>query len=555
MNTQDLETLLKQDENEHLEFKEAKRHFDFEELVKYAVALANEGGGRIILGVTDKKPRKIVGTSFFSNIERTKAGIIERLRLRVEAEEIAHSDGRIIIFTVPSRPRGMPIEYKGAFYMRSGEDLVPMLPDMLKRILDEAEPDFSADTCAAATLDDLDPKAIAEFRARWAEKTGNTVIAKSDINQLLVDAELVINGKITYAALILFGTHEALNRFLPQAEVIFEYRSSDASGPAQQREPFTQGFFSFYDKLWQLVSIRNDLQHYQSGLFILDIPTFNERAIREAILNAICHRDYRLVGSTIIRQYSRRIEIVSPGGLPNGVTFDNILWTQAPRNRRLADALLRCGLVERSGQGMNLMFETSIRESKAEPDFSHSDQYTFWLTLHGEIRHPEFLKVLERIGKERLDLFGTEEFLVIDALYEGRAIPPRLEITRQKLIEDGLIERSNKINSGEYVLSRRLYAAVREEGVYTRKKGLDRQTNKELLVKHIKESGPAGAKLEELRQVLPQLERSHVQSLLRELVKEKRAHSHGHTKAGRWFPGEASPNCNHPGITFENDSE
>jgi ATP-dependent DNA helicase RecG len=545
MQLEELEALLGRNEDEHLEFKEAKRHFDFEELVKYAVALANEGGGRIVLGVTDKKPRRVVGTNAFTDLERTKSGLTERIHLRIDADEIDHPDGRVIAFSIPSRPRGVPIEYKGAYYMRSGEDLVPMLPDMIKRILDEAGPDYSAEIRKDATLADLDPLAVEEFRIRWAAKSGNPSISKSGIEQLLVDAELISDGRPTNAAIILMGKHESLIRFIPQSEVVFEYRSSDASGPAQQRESFSRGFFSYYDEIWRLISLRNDLQHYQSGLFVLDIATFNERAIREAILNAICHRDYRLTGSTIIRQYSRRIEIVSPGGLPEGVTFENILWTQAPRNRRLADALLRCGLVERSGQGMNLMFETSIRESKEEPDFSRSDQYTFWLTLHGELRHPEFLRFLEKIGQERLNLFGTEEFLVIDAIYEGRPLSPRLESALVRLLDEGLVERSNKRASGDYVLSRRLYAAVREEGIYTRKKGLDRQTNKELLVKHIKESGPTGARLEELRQVLPQLDRSQVQVLLRELVREGRVHSHGQTRAGRWFPGEASENCNH----------
>lgn len=136
MTIDELEALLGCNEDEHLEFKEAKRHFDFEELVKYAVALANEGGGRILLGATDKKPREIVGSSAFGNLERTKSGLIERLHLRVDAEEIRHPKGRVILFSIPPRPRGMPIEYKGAYYMRSGEDLVPMLPDMIKSILD-----------------------------------------------------------------------------------------------------------------------------------------------------------------------------------------------------------------------------------------------------------------------------------------------------------------------------------------------------------------------------------------------------------------------------------
>src|SRR3989304_3599187 len=98
-------------EDEHLEFKEAKENFHFEKLVKYCCALANENGGTMVFGVTDKQPRKVVGTRAFANLERTKAGIIERLHLRIEAEVIQHPDGRVVIFQVPSRPIGMPIQY------------------------------------------------------------------------------------------------------------------------------------------------------------------------------------------------------------------------------------------------------------------------------------------------------------------------------------------------------------------------------------------------------------------------------------------------------------
>jgi predicted HTH transcriptional regulator len=110
-----LSTWMKSSEDEHLEFKEAKKHFDFEKLVRYCVALANEGGGKIILGVSDKKPQKVVGTRAFSNIERTKAGLIERLHLRIEIDILDHKNGRILVFSVPSRPIGMPVQYKGAY--------------------------------------------------------------------------------------------------------------------------------------------------------------------------------------------------------------------------------------------------------------------------------------------------------------------------------------------------------------------------------------------------------------------------------------------------------
>lgn len=102
------------DEDEHLEFKEAKNRFDFEELVRYCAALANEGGGKIILGITDTKPRKVVGTRAFGDLERTKAGLIERLHLRIDVDAVRHPDGRVLVFTAPPRPIGMPIQYRYA---------------------------------------------------------------------------------------------------------------------------------------------------------------------------------------------------------------------------------------------------------------------------------------------------------------------------------------------------------------------------------------------------------------------------------------------------------
>ena len=130
-------------ESERLEFKEAKQNFHFEKLVKYCAALANDGGGKIILGINDKMPRRVVGCHAFNQLERTKAGLIDRLRLRIEGEEIALPEGRVLIFHVPSRPIGTPIQYEGAYWMRAGEDLVPMTPDMLRSVFDEAGPDFS----------------------------------------------------------------------------------------------------------------------------------------------------------------------------------------------------------------------------------------------------------------------------------------------------------------------------------------------------------------------------------------------------------------------------
>lgn len=539
-----IDSWLKADENEHLEFKEAKRNFHFDKLVKYCAALANEGGGRIVLGVTDRKPRQVVGSGAFSDLERTKAGLIEKLRLRISAEEVAHRDGRVLVFTSPSRPIGVPVAVDGAYWMRAGEDLAPMTPDRLRRIFDEASPDFSAEICPGADIGDLDPAAIDDFRERWYNKAKQDAIRRAPDLQILRDAELVTNDGVTYAALILLGTRPSLGRFLAQAETIFEYRSSEVPGPANQREEFRQGLLLYYDRIWELVNLRNDLQHYQDGLFMLDVATFDERSVREALLNAVSHRDYRHGGSIFVRQYSRRVEIVSPGGFPPGIKPENLLWQQNPRNRRIAEALARCGLVERAGQGFDSIYRECIRHGKPLPDFGRTDEHFVWLTLHGELQYPEFLRFLEKVGRETQAAVDTRDLLVLDLVHRGVPIPPEIEPQIPRLVELGVLEQVGRGRGSRLLLARRYYRMVGKAGAYTRRKGLDRETHKELLVKHLLEN-PGGSPLAELHQVLPQLSRRQVQDLLQELRSEGRVSLSGQRRWARWS-ATGSKNGNSP---------
>lgn len=524
-------------ENEHLEFKEAKNHFDFEKLVKYCCALANEGGGTIILGVTDKQPRRVVGCTAFDNLERTKAGLVERLHLRIDAERISHPDGEVLIFHPPSRPIGFPIQYRGTYWMRAGEDLVPMTADQLKRIFAEAGPDYSAEVCSKATLADLDPAAIATMRAMWRAKSNNPAIEHLVVEQLLVDAELLVDGGLTYAALILLGTRQALGKHLGQAEVVYEYRLNRASTPYQQREEYRRGFFAFKDDLWRAINQRNDLQRIQIEMAIRTIPTFTEDVVLEAILNAVSHRDYRLGGSVFVRQYPREMEIVSPGGFPSGITPENVLWKQFPRNRRVAEVFARCGLLDRSGQGVNRMFEESIKQSKPRPDFTGTDDFEVVLTLRGDVQDPRFLRFLENVGQDRLSTFTTRDLLALDAVRREQPLADDLKPHLTHLIEEGLVERIGRGRGTRYILSRGLYHFLGQKGVYTRKRGLDRESHKALLCKHIEDNESEGSPLADLMQVLPSLSRQQVQRLLEELADDGRVHLRGRTRGSRWYPG------------------
>lgn len=519
-------------EDEHLEFKEAKNRFDFEELVKYCAAIANEGGGKLILGVTNKRPRRVVGCRAFESLERTKAGLTERLHLRFEIDEIQHPDGRVLVIHIPSRPIGMPIQYKGAYWMRAGEGLVPMTADKLKRIFDEASPDFSAEICPKSSVSDLDPAAIQRLQTLWRRKSGNEAIDRLGTEQLLKDMELVADAGLTYAALILLGTRQALGKYLAQAEVIFEYRSSEASGPAQQRKEYRQGFFLYDDDFWNTINLRNDVQHYQDGLFIWDIPTFNEVVVREAVLNAVSHRDYRSAGSVFVRQFPRKLEMVSPGGFPPGITPENILWKQFPRNRRITEVFAKCGLVERAGQGANRMFEQCIKESKRRPDFSGSDAYQVSVTLHGEVQDPRFLKFLEQVGKETTASFTTQDLLILDLVKKEEPVPTELRERLSWLRDRKIIEVIGRGRGTRYILSRRLYSFIDKKGIYTRKRGLDRETKKALLLKHLEDFKTAGIK--EFEDALEGLTRGQIHSLLRDLRREGKVRRIGEKRGSKW---------------------
>lgn len=528
-------------EGSHFEFKEAKTNYHFDKLVDYCVALANEGGGKIILGVKDKRPRVVVGSAAFAEPGRTEAGLFDRLQQRIPVEEALLPEGRVVIVHVPSRLPGTAWQTEGRYLKRAGDDLAAMSGDELRAIFAEVGPDFSALSCPEATWADISLDAVRDFRTRWARKSRDERKLGWSEEKVLTDSELLVDGALTYAALILFGTRTALGRHLAQAEIVFEYRSSEASGPPSDRDEYREGFFLCHEALWQKINLRNDRQSYQEGLFRLELPTFDEVPIREAILNAVAHRDYRLGGSVFVRQFSRRLEVISPGGFPAGITIENILDQQNPRNRRLAEALGKCGLIERSGQGVNLMVESAIRQSKPLPDFSGTSSHEVRLILPGIMEHPAFVRFIERLGNDRLLTFSTQDFLLLDHVHRDQPIPEGLKSRIPNLLSLGAIEAIGRGRGARYILSSSLYAAMGARGTHTRKKGLDHETNKALLERHLRSQGEAGAPLAELRQVLPALSEDAVQQLLHELKREGRVGLEGSRRWARWKIAPKAP--------------
>jgi len=426
---------------------------------------------------------------------------------------------------------------QGTYLMRSGENLVPMTPEKLRQIFAEAQgPDFSAQICRGATMGDLAPEAIERFRSLWLRKSGNEALRSFTPERLLADAELTFDGGVTYAALALMGTRTALGRHLAQAEIIFEYRSNDASIEAQFRHDHREGFFLIDDALWEQINARNEVQTFRDGLFMGSIPTFNEIAVREVLLNAVAHRDYALGGSVFVRQYPRRLHVVSPGGLPDGVTPDNIIERHVPRNRRIAEAFQRCGFVERSGQGIDRMVRTSLEEAKQPPDFIGTDAWQVSVTLHGTVQDEHFLAFMQKLKHEGSAGFHLDDLVVIDLVHRDVPVPPKYQERISSLRDRGAIETIGRGRGQRVVLARQFYELLGKPGDYTRRKGLDHETNKQLLLRHITENAQIGSPMADLQGVLPALSRGQLRGLLDELRQEGKAEPRGTTRAARWFP-------------------
>jgi ATP-dependent DNA helicase RecG len=446
-----------QESEDKVEFKEAKNKFSFAGgsctdqterrkcYLEYVVALANEGGGMLVMGMKDKMPHEVVGSDFAeSKVGNLIDETYKRLYIRVKIEELEEDDKRVVVISVPSRPVGKLLKFEGVPLMRTGESLRNMSDEEMFAILSEQEPDFSAKICEGLTVDDLDDSAIQKMKESYAHKQNNSHFLSLSKEQLLTDLKLSAGKNLNFAALILLGKREIIQQKLPQSKIIWEYRNTESQIHHDARENIEEPLFIGIDKIWQLINqpTLNRKHPVQSGAYIFDLYDFNEAVVREAILNAIAHRDYTITSETVVKQYPAKITINNPGGFPKGVTIDNLITVSStPRNRLITEILEKTGLVERSGQGVDKIFSITLSEGKNYPDYSESDSYQVSLTLKSEIVDKAFHIFINQYQiSDKHPKLGVEQILTLSKIRDGLFQQLKPEITVQ-LEEMGLIQR------------------------------------------------------------------------------------------------------------------
>ena len=391
----------------------------------YVVALANEKGGKLVLGMADHYPHEVVGSDFAEGVVgNLEDEIYSRLGIRVKTEELYEKGLRVLVISVPSRPTGRLLKFEGVALMRVGESLREMSDTEMFSILSEQEPDFSAKICENLKVKDLDKSAINILKQKYSAKQENPIFQNLSASQLLSDLDLAKGNKLTYAALILLGSNEAIRKFLPQNKITIEFRTNPASIEYSARKEFQEPLFIGIDYIWEYINqpASNPLQHYQDGPYIYDIPSYNEKSIREALLNAICHRSYSIHSDVVIKQSPETLEITNAGGFPIGVDLENILTTNnVPRNKLLCEVLQKTGLIERSGQGVDKMFYQSVIDGKALPSYANTDAFQVSITFFAAIKSVPFLKYITQMlpklkGKKAL---SVQELITLQKICLG----------------------------------------------------------------------------------------------------------------------------------------
>ncbi len=463
-------------------------------ILGYVVALANAGGGHLVMGMEDKFPHTVVGTRQNENaLGQLENDIYKALQIPVDAYELYDEKNlRVVVVSVPRHPVGKALKFDDVALWRSGEELIPMPDKVMFSILQETDPDYSQAICEGVTINDLDKEAIAILKEKYARKQNNPTFSSLSDNQALSDLKLIIGTKVTNAAVLLVGKTEVIEKYFPQAKVQLEFRNIEEQERFDKRVSFLSPFYILIDKLWKAINDRNGSVPVQEGAYMFDIPYFNEEVIREVVNNAFAHRDYRLQSEIVIKQYPAKLIVVSPGGFPLGVTLNNILTVSStPRNRLLADVLALTGIVERSGQGMDVIFRLTLSEGKRKPDYKKSDDYQVVSILSARVNDPGFALFINSIQQELPENQKLSVFDILTFCDIKEGLQPKDKEIAKRLHSMGYLEKRGKTTAIRYILPRKYYELTNNIAEYSGLTDWDDQQVLAVLVPFLSKYGKA----------------------------------------------------------------
>ncbi|MCE7894729.1 MAG: AAA family ATPase [Sorangiineae bacterium PRO1] len=512
-----LRELIDGGETSSIEFKgEERASLGDRDLVEAIVCLANRIGAapaHLLIGVEDDgritgaRPRHGQTT----DPARIATLIANRTRpsIAVRAECVT-IDGKLVLVIEMPAQRHPVATSEGLFLRRTlGGDgrpaCVPMDGYAVQSLQsDRGLLDPSAQIVAEARWEQLDPLEFERFRRSVRERRGRSDESLIDLSDLdlakalgVVDANGSVRG-VRLAALLLFAKEDALQRFIPTHEVAFQVlRGLDV----EINDFFRWPLLRVMEECEARVRTRNREQELMVGLLRVGVPDYPERALREALANALIHRDYQRLGAVHFQWQTDQIEITSPGGFPEGVRLDNLLVTAPrPRNPLLADAFKRAGIVERTARGIDTIFFEQLRNGRPAPSYARSNEATVSVVVPGGAANLDFVRLLVTEAQQGRAL-ALDELLILNTLWQTRSVTTddaarlvqkpeaQTRAALHRLVEAGLVEERGQKRGRSWHLSAATYRLLGDKVGYVRQRGFEPLQQEQMVLQYVENHG------------------------------------------------------------------
>lgn len=535
-------------EDQDLDFKEwtARSMGDsVQKVIRMAICMANGGGGTVIFGVNDKavgRRKAIVGVPTEVDVNRLKKSVYDATdpKLTPVFQEIFPPEGTGRILAMQVYP-GLPpyTDSRGRGWIRVGTDCQPLTGTLRRRIMIETgETDFSAVEVSGTIASFLSASAMERLRDLAAhEKAPEDLLRQSD-QDLLGAIGMIRNGRLLRCGLLVAGKPEAIRQHFQGYCWTHLRMASDIDYTDR-----ADGFHALplaLDHMRDRIMADNPISTVRQGLFHFEIRTYPEIALREALLNALIHTDYRIPGPVLVKQFPDRIEISNPGGLPGGITPDNILRHEPiPRNPLLVDALTRLRLVNRSNLGVRRMYQSFLIEGKDAPTIYDEGEAVRVIFRAHDLSVPFRMFVAEEVRKGRI--LSVEQLLIIqhllrspeiDTVFAARITQQRESDARETLnrmeTDFGYLERGGTGRGTYWVLRHDLHHRLYASGNPERDRRIDWEAAKTRVLSVLMERarrGQVGLSNEEIRKIT-HFNRDQVVRLMQQLRMENPDISH-----------------------------
>ena len=483
-------------ETEWAEFKEAKNGFHFNDLGQYFSALSNEANlknqtfGWLVFGVEDRK-KAIVGSQFRplrKDLDHLREEIANHTNNRLTFEEIyevTRPEGRVVMFQIPPALRGVPTAWKGHFYGRDNEALVPLSLHEIEQIRRQhVMEDWSRTFCEGADLKDLDPAAISQARKVFKVKHPKLIgeVDGWDDRTFLNKAKICIDGRITNAAIILLGREESTH-FLSPGVAQITWVLKNKSNAEKDYRHFGPPFLLAVDELF--ANVRNlTLRHLPDGtLFPVEVSQYDPWVLREILHNCIAHQDYSMRGRiNVVEVEDESILFTNLGQfLPGSV--EEVIRRDQPqeeyRNRFLVDAMVNLNMIDTIGSGIRRSFGIQRDRNFPMPTYDLSEPGRVKVRVIGQILDPNYTRML--MTRTNLDLLDV---IALDKVQKKQALgDSEFRALRDKKLVEG--RRPNLF------VSSTVAAATQAKADYIRNRAFDKDHYEKMVVTYLEKFGQA----------------------------------------------------------------